>query len=65
MENIKKHIENMRRTNIYLIRPPQGENGDNRAKRQHVERNNGYELPDLMKNMNPQIHDVQHISKTE
>lgn len=45
MENIKKHMENiMRRTNIYLIRPPQGENGDNRAKRQHVERNNGYEF---------------------
>lgn len=53
----KEHMENiMRRTNIYLIRIPEGETGDNEGKAifKEIMATNVWEL----KNINPQIHDI-------
>lgn len=56
----QEHMENtMRRTNIYLIRIPEGESGHNEGKAifKEIMATN---VPEL-KNINPQTHDIQHI----
>lgn len=61
MENIKECMENiMRRSNIYLIRVPEGENGHNGAKAIFKEIL-AMNAPEVVKNMNQEIHDIQHI----
>lgn len=50
----------MRRTNIYLIIVPEGEDGGNGAKAIFL-KIVAMNVLELMKNMNPQIHVGQHI----
>lgn len=61
MENIKECMKNiLRRSNIYLISIPEGESGHNGAKEIFKEIL-AMNAPELMKNMNQEIHDIQYI----